>query len=206
MATGLSFVALNLYALGYNTADSVVYLVPAFVIGSLWLGMGIAYLFDRAYEWGTAGFGQQRTLSLDDTGKSKDHWLTPLMLIIVLASPAWTLSHNEATLDLSDDHSAERFGYAIINDAPLRAVLLTTTDRQTFALWYYQQVEGLRSDVVVVDEGLWGFDWYRASLQQTHPDLEIGQADTWTTIAQGEKRPRCRVRREADSGWLDCQD
>jgi hypothetical protein len=188
-ATGLSFVILNLYALGYNTTDSVVYLVPAFAIASIWLGAGLTDLFGRMGEWDKAG-----------------RWLTPLTLTIALVTPAWTLARNGGALDLSDDHCVKSFCRAVMKDAPPRAILLTTTDRQTFALWYCQQVEGLRPDVAVVDEGLAGFDWYRAGLQRPHPDLWISQADASAPIALTDERPHCRVRREAQTGWLDCQD
>lgn len=189
IATGLSFIILNLYALGYNTTDSVVYLVPAFVIGCIWLGAGLADLFSRLRAWGKAG-----------------RWLTPLMLALALAPPAWTLARNRAALDLSGDHNVQRFCQAVMRDAPSRAILLTTTDRQTFALWYCQQIEGLRPDVALVDEGLRGFDWYRAGLQQTHPDLWIGQADAGAPLMLTDGHPRCHVNREAQMGWLDCQD
>ncbi len=199
-ASGLSFVAQNLYALGYGTTDSVVYLVPAFVIGSVWLGVGLADLFQRMRAWGFASKGS--VLRLD----SKGRWLTPVMLAVALVPPIWMLARNVAALDLSDDHRAEDFCRAVMSESPPRAILLTSTDRQTFAMWYCQQVEGLRPDVVVVDEGLTAFDWYRAGLQQTHPDLWIDRAhDRAPFILTGE-RPHCRVRREAQAGWLDCQD
>jgi hypothetical protein len=212
-ATGLSFVTLNLYALGYHTSDSVVYLMPEFVIGSLWLGVGAAHLFNRIRERGNAKLNQTlppadttvRPTDLTSNAAQDTGWrwrpsgLALLMLAIALAPPIWTLARNTTALDLSDDRNAEDFGYAVMDEAPVGAVLLTGTDRQTFALWYYQRVEGLRPDVAVVDEGLWGFDWYRAG-------LGWNQTDARMTTLPGDERPQCRVRREAYPGWLDCQD
>jgi len=188
LASGLTFAALSLYALGYNTADSVVYLVPAFVIGSVWLGVGLA--------------GLLRHLCLR---AREGRWLTPLVLALALATPAWLLARNGATLDLSGDHTVSRFCQAVAREAPSQAILLTTTDRQTFALWYCQQVRGLRPDVAVVDEGLRGFEWYRAGLRQTHPGLWNGRSEGSGAPALTRGRPQCRVRREDQVGWLDCQ-
>ncbi len=188
LASGLTFAALNLYALGYNTADSVVYLVPAFVIGSLWLGVGLAAL-------------------LRDLGSRapERRWLTLLLLSLALATPAWLLARNGAALDLSRDRTVPRFCQAVAREAPSGAILLTTTDRQTFALWYCQHVRGLRPDLAVVDEGLTGFEWYRAGVQQTHPGLWNGPTEASGAPALTEGRPHCRVRREDQVGWLDCQ-
>ncbi len=167
LAAASSFVAYNVYALGYGSADSVVYLVPAFVVASVCLGAGLADLFQRA---------QGR------------RW-TPWLLSLALLAPAWTLARNVTALDLSADEQAEDFCRAVMIESPPQAVLWTGTDRQTFALWYCQQVEGQRPDVAVVDQGLWEFDWYRARVQRD-----------W------DQRPHCQVRRQAQAGWLNCQD
>ncbi|MCP4518010.1 MAG: hypothetical protein GY824_22615, partial [Delftia sp.] len=137
LAATAGFVACNAYALGYGSADSVVYLVPAFVVASVCLGVGLADLFQRA---------QGR------------RWM-PLLLSIALLAPAWTLARNVTALDLSADRRAEDFCQAVMIESPPQAVLWTSTDRQTFALWYCQQVEGQRPDVAVVDQGLWEVDW-----------------------------------------------
>jgi hypothetical protein len=187
VALALCFVAWNLYALGYNTTDSVVYLVPAFVIGSVWLGVGLADVLGRVWDLG----GRR--------------W-TPLLLALALLTPAWSLARNGAALDLSDDHEAADFCGAVMNEAPPGAILLTRTDRQTFALWYCQQVRGLRPDVAVVDEGLRNFDWYRVQLQRAHPNLWVRQAHDGVSPILSDDRPHCRVQREAQAGWLDCQN
>jgi hypothetical protein len=167
LAAAARFVAYNLYALGYGSADSVVYLVPAFAVSCVWLGVGLADLFQRA---------QGR------------RW-RPLLLSLALLAPAWTLARNVTALDLSADEQAEDFCRAVLLESPPQAVLLTSTDRQTFALWYCQQVEGQRPDLAVVDRGLWEFDWYRDSIQH---DWEV--------------RPHCQVQRQAQTGWLICQN
>lgn len=211
-ATGLSFIAFNLYALGYHTADSVVYLVPAFVTGCLWLGAGLTALGYQMQRWSSSQRGSRRhppsPCSYARLGRSGLTGKGSMLLIslIAMAIPATALARHWAALDLSDEHSAPDFCRAVLQEAPPDAVLLTSTDRQTFALWYCQQVKGLRPDVAVVDQGLTGFDWYRAGLQQAHPDLWITQAHAGAPARLTEARPQCQVRREVQERWLDCQE
>ncbi len=187
--TSLSFAGFNIYALGYDTADSVVYLVPAFVLGCTWLGIGLSRLLHWVYQW-----------------RRNDRWLIPLMLTLAFATPLWMLVRNGAALDLGDDRGGEHFCRTVMNQAPPNAILLSTTDRQTFALWYCQQVNDLRPDVAIVDEGLRGFEWYRIGLQRFHPDLWRGRSDVVVPSTFTDERPLCRIRREAQTEWLDCQN
>jgi hypothetical protein len=163
LAAASSSVAYNVYALGYGSADSVVYLVPAFAVACVCLGVGLADLLGRVR--------------------------TPLALCAALLMPTWALARGVTALDLSADQQAQDFCRAVMLESPPQAVLWTSTDRQTFALWYCQQVEGQRPDVAVVDQGLWEFDWYRDSIQHD-----------W------QARPQCQVQRQAQTGWLNCQN
>ena len=47
LATAAGLAVWNVYALGYGSADSVVYLVPAFVVACVYLGAGLADLLQR---------------------------------------------------------------------------------------------------------------------------------------------------------------
>jgi hypothetical protein len=115
------------------------------------------------------------------------------------------LARNGADLDISDDTSAERFCEAVMNQAPPKAIVQTRADRQTFSLWYCQKVEGMRPDVAIVDEGLTSFEWYRARLLREHPDLWRGPSDAQLPLSFTDERPRCRIHREAQTVWLECQ-
>lgn len=46
------------------------------------------------------------------------------------------------------------------------AILLSLSDDETFALWYYQFVEGQRPDVTVVNLNMIALDWYQRMLQE----------------------------------------
>jgi len=136
LVTMLAFGAFSLYAVGYDTADSLVYLVPALPLAALWLGVGLA----RAAGW--LGHRLRR-------GK----WML-LLLPLLQALVFWK------AMDLSGDREAVTWAERILEEAPPQAVLLTAQDAHTFTLWYVHDALGGRPDVVVVDRDLWGQESY----------------------------------------------
>jgi hypothetical protein len=168
----------SVFALGYNTSDSYLYLLPALVCLGMWLGMGVAW----AVEALTA-----RALGLGRVGVA-------VVLLLPLASAAW----HWPTQDLSHDRSASDFATAVLDAAPANALVLTQEDGHTFALWYSQETQGRRPDVVVVDTGLLGYDWYREALLRRVPgaDLDILLAqdiEGAQRATQALERPVCRI-------------
>lgn len=88
-------------------------------------------------------------------------WLLPFALLL-LNFNAQNLRHEE---------QVRPFATTALEGAPTHAILLTPGNETIFTLWYFQAVEGMRPDVILVDENLFAFDWYRARLQAQHPDL-----------------------------------
>lgn len=131
-----------LYAIGYNTTDSLVYLVPFLPLSAFWLGEGIAEVAQRG-----------------------------LPILLLLLVPTFSLFWYWSTLDLSQDYAVEQWMERTLDEAPSDAVLVTKEDAHTFTLWYAQAM-GLRSDIAVVDRDLWGEDSYRRFLNpDNHEDL-----------------------------------
>ncbi len=137
LSTALTFGLFSLYAIGYNTADSLVYLVPALPIAALWLGAGL----QRAAEW----LEQRR------------RWAGLLLLLLPLAQAVW----GWGAMDRSGDDSAVRWARETLRAAPASAVLVTSQDAATFTLWYVRDVLGERPDVLILDQDLWGHEPYR---------------------------------------------
>jgi hypothetical protein len=76
--------------------------------------------------------------------------------------------------------------------------VVTTSDRDTFALWYYHYALSRRPDIVVVVESLLAFDWYRDNLRAVYSTLRLpARTDTnWIdaiTIANPTLGPICHT-------------
>jgi hypothetical protein len=151
-ATALIWLAFTIYATGYNSTDSDAYLLPAFAVMALWLAEGVAALLERV---------------------RRPTWLAATATIaLALALVAVPACVRLVEAESSSRHpEADAFWRSALREAEPNAVILTAGDARTFALWY--AIYGLkeRPDVAVVNANLYGFEWYRRTLAETHPDL-----------------------------------
>ncbi|MBQ9638774.1 MAG: DUF2723 domain-containing protein [Bacteroidales bacterium] len=114
--------------------------VLSFYAFSLWMGIGTTALGNRL--------------------RSRWQACTLLLMGIPLLMGAQNLpTHNRA-----HRYTARDVARAHLEECPQRTVLLTVGDNDTFPLWYIQQVEGVRSDVQIVNISLLATDWYRTQL------------------------------------------
>jgi hypothetical protein len=187
LASGLSWLLYVAYSIGYDTADSYVYLIPALVISALWLSEGLA-----------AGLVWLR-------GRLDRRWGLAARVCLVCVGPLFALIMNYSDMDVHQDTAARDFGEEVLAAAPRRAVLLSSQDAHTFTLWYFQRVLRQRPDVAVVDTGLLGYDWYRAGLLRAYPWLIVLGVDADQLGRANPARPICEVVGE-ENYWLRCSE
>jgi hypothetical protein len=113
-------------------------------------------------------------------------WLLPLamLLFLALASPP---DSGAATL------REETQG--LLDQIPANAIVVTPGDGTVSALWYYRHVEDTRTDIIVVDENMFQFDWYRERLREGYPFLLVPLDDEldFFMIANRSGRPVCQL-------------
>jgi hypothetical protein len=157
----------SIYAIGYNTTDSHIYLIPSFLVMALWLGKGVhcALAFLRK--------------SFDKIARTVFTLISCAFLLLPLVS----LVSNYGTLDLSSDRTASEYGTAVLSTLPANAIILTDTDPHTFTLWYFHYAEGERPDVAVLNATLLHYDWYRENARRLYPHIDVPSSGKLTSPA-----------------------
>ena len=154
LAEGMAFGLCSVYAIGYNTSDSYVYLIPAYLVFTLWIGRGLHHL-----------------LSLAQEREGHVSRLSRLAPALVALLPLIPLIANYRSLDLSGDVQAARYGTEIMLQLPAQATVISATDAHTFSLWYAREVSQPRPDVVVLDQDLLQYPWYVENVKRRHPGV-----------------------------------
>jgi hypothetical protein len=161
LTTGLGLVAyMNFkpgFSIGYDLFPSPgdhevrerdYFFIASFVVWGFWAGLGLAQLartlierrvLPAALAVGTAGL---------------------LMLV------PFTGNFNAASRRHNPDaRLAADFAYDLLNSMPPYGILFTYGDNDTFPLWWAQEVQGIRQDVLVVCLALAETDWYKKQLR-----------------------------------------
>jgi uncharacterized membrane protein len=84
-------------------------------------------------------------------------------------------------------------GVAALEAAPRNAIVLTSGDVTTFTLAYLQSIEGLRTDLALVDGDLFAFSWYRLRIAERYPALAVPEEDDLTQLTRRSTGARCRA-------------
>ena len=77
-----------------------------------------------------------------------------------MAVPVNLFANNYDDHDRSGRYSALSMAKNYLNSCDPNAILFTIGDNDTFPLWYAQEIEGIRTDVRVVNTSLLSTDWY----------------------------------------------
>jgi hypothetical protein len=110
---------------------------------AIWIGLGVLMISD----W----------LSRKLNGKTGVYLAIVLCLIAVpglMAKEEWN-DHDRSKKTL-----ARATAYNALQSCAPNAILFTFGDNDTYPLWYLQEVEGIRTDVRIINMSLLGIDWY----------------------------------------------
>ncbi len=150
-ATGLQL----FFIFTYNIIDISDYFLGIWVTASPFLVLGFHALLNVAVQkFGYANnpLHARRTL-----------WLMTALVLIAVGS-------NWKTADRSHRDIASTWIDRALDALPPNAIFLAQGDYDIYALWYAQQVEGQRPDVLVVGANFLRLDWYQTMLPQADKD------------------------------------
>ncbi|MBU1078609.1 MAG: DUF2723 domain-containing protein [Spirochaetes bacterium] len=98
--------------------------------------------------------------------KKRAYYIFPVLFITLLIL-------NFKTQNKSRSMYAKDHGRNILQNLPLKAILFTLKDNETFPLWDLQTLHYLRNDVMVINLVLLSETWYIDQLLRNYPELRI---------------------------------
>ena len=170
----------------------------SFSAWGVWAALGLVAVWDSI----ASLIGREQVVAGRSTSER------PTRRALLMASPVlalaliplftnWTTASRAGQTDTAD------FARDLLNSVEPYGVLVTVGDNDTFPLWYAQEVEGVRRDVVVANTSLLNTDWYTRQLIRREVfeyDAAKGPAiyrnTVWTKPARG---PLHMTRDQADS-------
>jgi len=167
--TGMAIVVyLNQYPLQPRERDYSY--VGSFYAFSIWIGIGVLGLYETFSKY------------------SKEITASILAILLSFSVPAILASENWDDHDRSGRYVARDFAYNYLNTCEPNAIIFTNGDNDTFPLWYAQEVEGIRTDVRVVNLSLLGTDWYCEQMKwQTYESKPLPITMTFDKFVQGTR-------------------
>ena len=112
---------------------------------SIWIGLGVAAI----YNWVNDALKGRMSTSVAASAT-----------VICLLVPALMAAENWDDHDRSNRRTSTEMASNYLNSVGKDGILITHGDNDTFPLWYAQEVEGIRTDVRVVNTSLLGTDWH----------------------------------------------
>lgn len=110
---------------------------------AIWIGLGVMMVSD----W-------FKKLNLGAMSPMAASAICLLAVPVLMASKEWDdHDRSQKTLPLATANN-------YLNSCEPNAILFTEGDNDTYPLWYAQEVEGIRTDVRIINISLLGIDWY----------------------------------------------
>ncbi|MFQ6608368.1 MAG: protein O-mannosyl-transferase family [Fidelibacterota bacterium] len=133
--------------------------VGSFLAFAIWVGIGASAIFERVLT--RLREKQFRIPAALGTG-----------VVLLIMVPGIMLSKNYHTHDRTGNYLPWDYSYNILQTCEPNGIIFTNGDNDTFPLWYLQEVEGIRKDVMVANLSLLNTPWYIRQLRDSRPEGE----------------------------------
>ena len=139
----------------HEVRDRDYFFLWSFSAWGVWAGIGLAYIWESiAALVGTTERKAGKETIVEPTPGAWRRASPVMLLALVPLAGNWTAAsrrNHTATKNVAAD---------MLNSVEPYGVLVTVGDNDTFPLWYAQEVEGIRRDVVIANTSLLNTDWY----------------------------------------------
>jgi len=159
----------------------------SFYAFAIWIGLGVYAMFD----W-LKGFMDQKIVA----------FVVSIVCLVfvpgIMAKEGWD-DH-----DRSNRYTALATAKNYLNSCAPNAILFTNGDNDTFPLWYAQEVEGIRTDVRVVNLSLLNTEWYIDQMKRKAYDSEpVPFSLPWEQYKEGTRNFTYFVENENIKGHVE---
>ena len=139
----------------HEVRDRDYFFLWSFSAWGVWAALGLLFVWESL----AALFGSE-TVKLGReavTMPKANSWRTSSPVLLLAAVPLFA---NWTSASRAGHHDTRDFAADLLNSVEPYGVLVTVGDNDTFPLWYAQEVEGIRRDVIVANTSLLNTDWY----------------------------------------------
>jgi hypothetical protein len=127
----------------------------SFSTWSVWAALGLMWVWESLAA--LAGADQVRLGTETVTIPHNRSWLAASPVLGIALIPLFANFHASSR---HGEYDTANFARDLLNSVEPYGVLVTAGDNDTFPLWYAQEVEKVRQDVVVANTSLLNTDWY----------------------------------------------
>ena len=127
----------------------------SFSAWSVWAALGLVFIWESIAE--LVGSEKMKLGGQMVEQPRRTSWLVAAPVLALALIPMfgnWSIASRAGQTDTRD------FAHDLLNSVEPYGILVTVGDNDTFPLWYAQEVEGIRKDVIVANTSLLNTDWY----------------------------------------------
>ncbi len=143
----------------------------SFYVFAIWIGLGVLALYEALRLWADGRLSAVASTAL-----------------ALAAVPTLMAFQNWDDHDRSNRYTARDFARNYLESCAPNAIIFTNGDNDTFPLWYAQEVEGIRTDVRVVNLSYLSTDWYIEGMtRQAYESEPLPISLTYDQYEQGQR-------------------
>ncbi|HYV99177.1 MAG TPA: DUF2723 domain-containing protein [Gemmatimonadaceae bacterium] len=152
----------------------------SFSAWSVWAALGLMYLWESIAA--LLGTEEAKVGSTVVAIPKRTNWLVAAPVLVLAFIP---LFGNFTSASRRGETDAADFAKDMLNSVEPYGILVAVGDNDTFPLWYAQEVEGVRRDVLIANTSLMNTDWFVR--QMIRRPIETYDEATGPAVYRGKK-------------------